>query len=89
MRNRKSQLKAKRRASRARARARRRGVLLLVVLSMLVLFMLVGTAFLMSSNQSRIAMKHAARERGRALAHTPSPVVESRSPAPLVLPSTV
>jgi hypothetical protein len=42
-------------------RSSRRGVLLLVVLSMLVLFMLVGTAFLMSSNQSRIAMKHEAK----------------------------
>lgn len=41
-------------------RSSRRGVLLLVVLSMLVLFMLVGTAFLMSSNQSRVAMKKVA-----------------------------
>src|SRR5262245_20152967 len=34
-------------------RQRRRGVLLLVVLSMLVLFMLIGTAFLMSSGTSK------------------------------------
>lgn len=39
----------------------RRGVLLLVVLSMLVLFMLIGTAFLMSSGQSRDAAKAMAR----------------------------
>src|SRR3954465_4099266 len=44
-------------------RGARRGVLLLVVLSMLVLFMLVGTAFLMTSNQSRTMMK----EEGRAI----------------------
>lgn len=37
--------------ARRRSRLRRRGVLLLVVLSMLVLFMLIGTAFLMSSSQ--------------------------------------
>jgi hypothetical protein len=43
-------------------RAKRRGVLLLVVLSMLVLFMLVGTAFLMTSNQSRTAAKDAAKQ---------------------------
>ena len=39
----------------------RRGVLLLVVLSMLVLFMLIGTAFLMSSGQSRDQAKTAAK----------------------------
>ncbi len=39
----------------------RRGVLLLVVLSMLVLFMLMGTAFLMTSNQSRMAAKGSAK----------------------------
>ncbi len=37
--------------SRMKRRASREGVLLLVVLSMLVLFMLIGTAFLMSSSQ--------------------------------------
>jgi hypothetical protein len=42
-------------------RSSRRGVLLIVVLSMLVLFMLVGTAFLMSSNQSRTAAKGSAK----------------------------
>jgi hypothetical protein len=63
MRNRSSQSRVKRRESRARkSRSSRRGVLLLVVLSMLVLFMLVGTAFLMSSNQSRVAMKEAAKQ---------------------------
>ena len=54
--------KAKARRIAAARRSSRRGVLLLVVLSMLVLFMLVGTAFLMSSNQSRVAMKEAAKE---------------------------
>ncbi|MEX2167919.1 MAG: hypothetical protein WD851_01290 [Pirellulales bacterium] len=39
----------------------RRGVLLLVVLSMLVLFMLVGTAFLMTSSQYRQNAKNAGR----------------------------
>ncbi|MCI0331954.1 MAG: hypothetical protein L0228_01860 [Planctomycetes bacterium] len=39
----------------------RRGVLLLVVLSMLVLFMLIGTAFLMTSNQARTSAKYNAR----------------------------
>src|SRR5436190_3921454 len=43
-------------------RSKRRGVLLLVVLSMLVLFMLIGTAFLMSSNQSRVMMKEASKQ---------------------------
>src|SRR3954449_11852667 len=64
MRNRKTKSRVKRRESRARKsrRSKRRGVLLLVVLSMLVLFMLVGTAFLMSSNQSRVAMKEAAKQ---------------------------
>src|SRR4051794_30224812 len=42
-------------------RSSRRGVLLLVVLSMLVLFMLVGTAFLMTSNQTRMKSKDEAR----------------------------
>ena len=41
---------------------RRRGVLLLVVLSLLVLFMLIGTAFLMSSNQYRKGMKEQAKQ---------------------------
>ena len=40
----------------------RRGVLLLVVLSLLVLFMLIGTAFLMSSNQYRKGMKEQAKQ---------------------------
>ena len=68
-RNRKSRVKSResraRRSRRSRdvsARSSRRGVLLLVVLSMLVLFMLVGTAFLMSSNQSRHQMKEAAKQ---------------------------
>ena len=39
----------------------RRGVLLLVVLSMLVLFMLIGTAFLMSSGQEQKSAKSFAR----------------------------
>ena len=43
-------------------RASRRGVLLLVVLSMLVLFMLIGTAFLMSSSQSRDSAKANAKK---------------------------
>src|SRR5262245_19933029 len=43
-------------------RSSRRGVLLLVVLSMLVLFMLIGTAFLMTSNQSRTAAKGSAKQ---------------------------
>src|SRR5947209_5086306 len=43
-------------------RSTRRGVLLLVVLSMLVLFMLIGTAFLMTSNQSRVNSKHSATQ---------------------------
>ncbi|TWT88980.1 hypothetical protein Mal64_24710 [Pseudobythopirellula maris] len=42
---------------RAAARRSRRGVLLLVVLSMLVLFMLIGTAFLVSSDQHRTAAR--------------------------------
>jgi hypothetical protein len=42
-------------------RSSRRGVLLLVVLSLLVLFMLIGTAFLMSSNQYRKAAKASAK----------------------------
>lgn len=50
------------RASRVRRlRAQRRGVLLLVVLSMLVLFMLIGTAFLMTSDQSRTQAKASAK----------------------------
>src|SRR3954471_15975602 len=56
-----TQLKAFRRSRNAPS-PRRRGVLLLVVLSMLVLFMLVGTAFLMSSNQLREMMKEAAKQ---------------------------
>ncbi len=43
--------------SRRRLRARRRGVLLLVVLSVLVLFMLIGTAFLVTSSQYRTSAK--------------------------------
>src|SRR6478672_486018 len=39
-------------------RASRDGVLLLVVLSMLVLFMLIGTAFLMSSSQEQKTAKN-------------------------------
>src|SRR5262249_2216747 len=39
----------------------RRGVLLLVVLSMLVLFMLIGTAFLMSSSQEQKTAKSMAK----------------------------
>src|SRR4051812_48931002 len=50
------------RSRRILSRSSRRGVLLLVVLSMLVLFMLIGTAFLMSSNQSRIQNKEAAKQ---------------------------
>src|SRR3954465_11989809 len=42
----------------SRRNASRRGVLLLVVLSMLVLFMLIGTAFLMSSSQEQKTAKH-------------------------------
>src|SRR3989304_3035477 len=51
---------ARRFALRAPLRSRR-GVLLLVVLSLLVLFMLIGTAFLMSSNQYRNSAKAAAK----------------------------
>ncbi len=40
-------------ATRLKARPPRHGVLLLVVLSMLVLFMLIGTAFLMSSSHEQ------------------------------------
>src|SRR3954454_1042028 len=61
MRNRNREPRADSRGPRAR-HSSRRGVLLLVVLSMLVLFMLVGTAFLMSSNQSRVSMKDAAKQ---------------------------
>src|SRR5262245_16594317 len=46
---------------RGKVRRSRRGVLLLVVLSMLVLFMLIGTAFLMTSDQSRTAAKGSAK----------------------------
>ncbi|HEY3392000.1 MAG TPA: hypothetical protein VGK58_04795, partial [Lacipirellulaceae bacterium] len=42
-------------------RSSRRGVLLLVVLSMLVLFMLIGTTFLMTSNQERQSAKKSGR----------------------------
>ncbi len=48
-------LAARSRARGGSARESRRGVLLLVVLSMLVLFMLIGTAFLMSSSQMQKA----------------------------------
>ncbi len=44
------------------SRQRRPGVLLLVVLSMLVLFMLVGTAFLMTADQSRVSSKSNAKK---------------------------
>ena len=47
----------RRRARAARRSRDRRGVLLLVVLSMLVLFLLIGTAFLVVSNQYRSASK--------------------------------
>lgn len=61
-RNRQMKLRAKRHAWRMRQlRAERRGVLLLVVLSLLVLFMLIGTAFLMSSNQYRHSAKASAK----------------------------
>jgi hypothetical protein len=46
---------------RRQPRASRRGVLLLVVLSMLVLFMLIGTAFLMSSGHEQTTAKKLAR----------------------------
>ncbi len=46
-----------RRSSLVARRSSRRGVLLLVVLSMLVLFMLIGTAFLMSSNSANRSAK--------------------------------
>ncbi|QDV76694.1 hypothetical protein K2D_02750 [Planctomycetes bacterium K2D] len=45
------------RRQRGRGRAERRGVLLLVVLSMLVLFLLLGTTFLLTSGQYRTASK--------------------------------
>src|SRR4051812_38666906 len=60
MRNGNREFRVERRES--RARSSRRGVLLLVVLSMLVLFMLVGTAFLMTSNQTRTTMKDMAKQ---------------------------
>ena len=60
--SRESRARRSRRSRDVSARSSRRGVLLLVVLSMLVLFMLVGTAFLMSSNQSRDQMKEAAKQ---------------------------
>ena len=45
----------------------RRGVLLLVVLSMLVLFMLIGTAFLMSSSSvARLGQESVPRPPGSA-----------------------
>ena len=56
MRNRRN-LGRKAEGRRGRARSSRRGVLLLVVLSMLVLFMLVGTAFMMSSSLGNKASK--------------------------------
>ncbi len=55
-------------------RSSRRGVLLLVVLSMLVLFMLIGTTFLMTSNSERVAAKHSGRA-GR-LGNTPSKLLD-------------
>ena len=53
------------RSSLLATRSSRRGVLLLVVLSMLVLFMLIGTAFLMSSSQSSTSAKNAAKHNSR------------------------
>lgn len=49
-------------ARRQRQLRQRRGVLLLVVLSMLVLFMLVGTTFLLTSKHGAEAAKNAGRE---------------------------
>lgn len=45
-----------------RRRTSRRGVLLLVVLSMLVLFMLIGTAFIMTSSQSETTARTMAKK---------------------------
>jgi hypothetical protein len=56
-----NQILRRRRAARRQQR-HRRGVLLLVVLSMLVLFMMVGTAFLMTSDMYRKGSKAAAKE---------------------------
>ncbi len=47
----------------AARRSSRRGVLMLVVLSMLVLFMLIGTAFLMSSSQEHKTATAAAKDK--------------------------
>ncbi len=49
------------RASRAATRNSRRGILLLVVLSMLTLFLLIGTAFIVTSKQYQQANKTRAR----------------------------
>ncbi|MCH2119269.1 MAG: hypothetical protein MK161_16395, partial [Pirellulales bacterium] len=56
-----NQIRQRRRQARLRRR-HRRGVLLLVVLSMLVLFMMIGTAFLMTSDMYRKGSKAAAKE---------------------------
>ena len=56
-----NQIRQRRRQARLR-RQHRRGVLLLVVLSMLVLFMMIGTAFLMTSDMYRKGSKAAAKE---------------------------
>ena len=56
-----NQILRRRRAARRQQR-HRRGVLLLVVLSMLVLFMMIGTAFLMTSDMYRKGSKAAAKE---------------------------
>ena len=56
-----NQILRRRRQARLRRR-HRRGVLLLVVLSMLVLFMMIGTAFLMTSDMYRKGSKAAAKE---------------------------
>lgn len=53
--------KRRERFSQVKHRSNRRGVLLLVVLSMLVLFMLIGTAFLMSSSQQSKNASNAAK----------------------------
>jgi hypothetical protein len=52
----------RRRRAAHRQQRHRRGVLLLVVLSMLVLFMMIGTAFLMTSDMYRKGSKAAAKE---------------------------
>jgi hypothetical protein len=57
-----------------RRRSSRRGVLLLVVLSMLVLFMLIGTTFLMTSDSERKGAKQAGR--GGRLGNTPTELLD-------------